>query len=326
VSLTLPPVPVTVVTGFLGVGKTTAILDLLASGAAGARPAVLVNDFGVIGVDAARMRLDGVEVREVAGGCICCAAALPLRVALVRLLREVRPDRLIIEPSGLARADGVLDVLRSPGLAAAVDVRATITIVDPARFPATDPDIAEIEAAQVQAGDVLVVNRSDLAAPEGVARGLAARFPRPRVVAITERGRLHPGWLSLPARGAPPAPPEVVDLRTGVQVDPPGVPASWAAWGRPARVPTAVWTEAVHQAVAVRGVRALRAAGWADRGWMQVEAGPTRASWFPVAYRGDAVVEVDGDASLDRAALDGCFAFLGGDGDGAGRSVPARGV
>jgi len=80
------PISTTLITGFLGVGKTTAIRHLLANKPAGQRWAVLVNEFGEIGIDGAVLSDEsGVTVREIAGGCICCSQGPTLRVALTRL-------------------------------------------------------------------------------------------------------------------------------------------------------------------------------------------------------------------------------------------------
>ena len=83
-------VPTNLISGFLGVGKTTAIRHLLANKPANERWAVLVNEFGEIGIDGATLASDdGVDIREVAGGCVCCTSGPMLRVALTRLLRQI---------------------------------------------------------------------------------------------------------------------------------------------------------------------------------------------------------------------------------------------
>lgn len=95
-------VPTNIITGFLGVGKTSAILHLLKSKPAAERWAILVNEFGEIGIDGALIQgqsteESGVFIREVAGGCMCCTAGVPMQVALSQLLAKSRPDRLLIE-------------------------------------------------------------------------------------------------------------------------------------------------------------------------------------------------------------------------------------
>ena len=97
-------VPLNLVTGFLGAGKTTAIRHLLEHGRNGERWAVLVNEYGAVSVDDALIEgsaPEGVTVKEVGGGCVCCASAPFLPVAIHFLLLEARPERLIIETTGL---------------------------------------------------------------------------------------------------------------------------------------------------------------------------------------------------------------------------------
>ncbi len=88
-----------IITGFLGVGKTTAIRHLLANKPEQARWAVLVNEFGEVGVDGAILSEQGALVKEVPGGCMCCVAGLPMTVGLNTLLAQ-KPDRILIEPTG----------------------------------------------------------------------------------------------------------------------------------------------------------------------------------------------------------------------------------
>jgi len=135
-----PRIPVNLIAGPLGVGKTTAMNHLLERRPHGERWAVLVNEYGLVGLDAALLESaadgqprEGVLVREVAGGCICCSAGLMFDVSLVLLLRQ-RPDRLLIEPTGLAALSRVLDTLNRLGIRKAVDVRSIVWLFDPARF------------------------------------------------------------------------------------------------------------------------------------------------------------------------------------------------
>jgi len=94
-------IPTNLIMGFLGVGKTTAILDLLKQKPQNENWAILVNEFGKVGIDGSIFSLAGATVKEVSGGCLCCATALPFQISINRLLKEVKPDRLLIEPTGL---------------------------------------------------------------------------------------------------------------------------------------------------------------------------------------------------------------------------------
>ena len=192
--------PVNLITGFLGVGKTTAMLNLLAQRPAGSPWAVLVNEFGQIGIDGATLTQEGVAVREVPGGCICCTAQLPLRVALTKLIREVRPERLLIEPTGLGHPAGVIDVLRSEGLASALELRNVICLLDPRELSNEKYRSLETYQDQIALADVLVANKCDLATPEQLQAFLAFAaqiYPPKRLVAQVSRGQIDAAWLDL---------------------------------------------------------------------------------------------------------------------------------
>ena len=197
-------VPTNLVTGFLGVGKTTAVIDLLQRKAAGSRWAVLVNEYGAVSIDDALIEgsaPDGVTVKEVGGGCVCCASAPFLPVAIHFLLLEARPERLIIETTGLGHPARLIDSLRM-NYHGRLDVRATLGIVDPHDFAKPEMRDNPIFVDQIQMADVLVMNKLDTATPELVAdfqswaNGL---FPPKLLIAGTTHGRLDPAWLDLSA-------------------------------------------------------------------------------------------------------------------------------
>lgn len=307
--LPVQDVPVTLVTGELGVGKTTAIRALFAHRPEGERWAVLVNEFGEVGLDGPVLEAGGLEVREVPGGCICCSAGLSLRVALVRLLREIQPDRLLIEPTGLAHPAAVLDQLRLPGLREAVSQRATITLVDPRRF--LDPAIRgrDVYADQVIAADVLVANRSDLADLGTLTRfrqAASALYPPPLVVANTQHGELDPEWLELA-----PFPERPVSGKVHVASNHVG-----HGWVFP---PTVVFDknlledalqELVRPGPALpAGVARLKGLFRTPRVWLKVDATPDLLKFEGINYRRDSRVEViaPADPPPDWAAVEAMF-------------------
>lgn len=192
------------ITGFLGVGKTTAVIDLLKNRPAGSRWAVLVNEYGEVAIDGAMIEgsaPDGVSVREVGGGCVCCATAPYLPVAIHFLLLEARPERLLIETTGLGHPARLLDTLRRD-YQGRLEVRATIGLVDPADFARpemrTNPNFVD----QIQLADVVVMNKLDIATPELVAdfeQWANPLFPPKLLIAGTSHGRIDPAWLDLTA-------------------------------------------------------------------------------------------------------------------------------
>ena len=195
------PIPVNIISGPLGVGKTTAINHLLAQRPDHEKWAVLINEFGMVGLDAALLgdaaRSKDVAVREVAGGCICCSASFMFDVSLVLLLQR-RPDRLIIEPTGLATLSGILDTLSRKGIREAVDVRSIVTLLDPATY--RDDIQREDVRDQVDAADILVAGRLDLVSPEQLkafetwAQDI---FPPKRHIDRVEQGRMPLDLLDL---------------------------------------------------------------------------------------------------------------------------------
>ncbi len=198
----------TLVTGFLGAGKTTLLRHLLARRPPGERWAVIVNDFGAVGLDGAALAQEdtaaGVRIREVAGGCVCCAATVPLRVALTEVLRQLRPDRLLIEPSGLGRPGALLGLLREPGLARALVIGPVLCVVDARGLDPADPIRSSMHAdtwrEQVEHADVLVINKVDLLDDPARARlpeWTDALYPPPAAVVIAEQGRIDPALLDL---------------------------------------------------------------------------------------------------------------------------------
>ncbi|QLF93647.1 cobalamin biosynthesis protein CobW [Pseudomonas sp. ABC1] len=109
----LSAIPTHLIAGPLGAGKTSLLRALLAQKPEGERWAILINEFGLVGLDAALLSgtADDVSFAEVAGGCLCCVNGVPFQVALNRLLRKARPDRLFIEPSGLGHPHELLGQL-----------------------------------------------------------------------------------------------------------------------------------------------------------------------------------------------------------------------
>ncbi len=205
-------IPTTIVTGFLGAGKTTLVRHLLAH-AGGRRIAVIVNEFGEIGIDGDTLKTCGIpgcsddDIVELSNGCLCCTVAdefLPVMEAL--LARPNPPEHIVIETSGLALPKPLLKAFNWPGIRSRVTVDGVITVVDgPAvdagRFAddpvavaaqrAADPSLehdnplAEVYEDQLLCADLVVLNKADLLDDAALARLSAAiREATPRAVKI----------------------------------------------------------------------------------------------------------------------------------------------
>jgi G3E family GTPase len=152
-------IPVNVVFGATGSGKTTLIRRLLTHRASQERWAVLTNDFGAATLTGAAGVSDRrVVVREVSG-CICCSAHVALRTALVAVMRAEKPARLLIEASASAEPGAIFRVLREAGVAAAVDVRSTLAAADATQL--VDPRYAANPTYRAQLAAAVLVVLSD---------------------------------------------------------------------------------------------------------------------------------------------------------------------
>ncbi|BFM11228.1 GTP-binding protein [Simiduia litorea] len=160
-------VPTNIITGFLGVGKTTAILHLLKSKPESERWAVLVNEFGEIGVDGSLIQGQhaegcGVFIREVPGGCMCCAAGLPMHIALNQLLSRAKPHRLLIEPTGLGHPKEVLEVLSADHYRGVLDIQKCVTLIDARKLHDSRYTNHDTFNQQIDIADVVVGNKQEL--------------------------------------------------------------------------------------------------------------------------------------------------------------------
>lgn len=196
-------VPTNIITGFLGVGKTSAILHLLKSKPANERWAVLVNEFGEVGVDGSlfegqHSQKHGVFIREVPGGCMCCAAGLPMQVALNQLLARAKPDRLLIEPTGLGHPKEVLALLSASHYQDILSLQKTITLVDARKL--SDPRYTEHDTfnQQIAVADTVVGNKTDLYNDEDKTRlaDYIQQHGQPHVnILYTQQGNIEPSQL-----------------------------------------------------------------------------------------------------------------------------------
>ena len=176
-STMLQNIPTHVIAGPLGAGKTSLIKHLLAQRPAHERWAVLINEFGQIGLDAALLTqdADGIALGEVAGGCLCCVNGAPFQIGLGRLLRKAKPDRLFIEPSGLGHPAQLLRQLSEAPWLGVLAVQPCVLVLDAQALAAGKPLPAAQQEALNNAG-LLLLNKSE-GLEGGDRRRIAALLP-----------------------------------------------------------------------------------------------------------------------------------------------------
>jgi len=159
--------PVTVVAGYLGAGKTTLINRILSANP-DRKLTVMVNDFGAINIDARLIRARSDDVVQLANGCICCSIQSDLKAQLRELLRMPdRPDQLVIETSGVSDPARVAGVLQHPGLKQTTRIDAIVTLVDLANEQGhADP----LFGLQLEVADILILNKVDLVSDADLVR------------------------------------------------------------------------------------------------------------------------------------------------------------
>ncbi len=218
----LQKIPVTVITGFLGAGKTTLIRHLMAN-PQGKRLAVLVNEFGSVGVDGdilkscADANCPVENIVELANGCICCTVAddfIPTIEALMALPQ--RPDHILIETSGLALPKPLLKAFDWPAIRSKITVDGVVALADAEAVAAGRfaPDEAAVQAQreadesidhetplsevfedQISCADIVLLSKADLAGEAGLAKArkvIEAEAPRKLPILAMEEGRIDP--------------------------------------------------------------------------------------------------------------------------------------
>jgi G3E family GTPase len=201
---TIQKIPTNVITGFLGVGKTTAILHLLKTKPADERWLVVVNEFGEVPIDQVLLEdpeRSDLNIRYVAGGCICCTANLPMQMTLTLALRQVKPHRVLIEPTGIGHPAEVLEMLQNKHFGEVLDVRATVCLINPQHLDSQKHREHETWQDQVSLADVLIANKIDTATEAQMAQfetWAHELYPPKQLIAMVEQGRVEVSWLDGP--------------------------------------------------------------------------------------------------------------------------------
>lgn len=304
-----------VITGFLGAGKTSLISALLAQKPTDERWAIVVNEFGQIGIDQVAWSGAGVMIKEVPGGCICCTQNLPLQIALGQIISQSGAQRLLIEPTGLGHPAELLQMLREPHWQATLRPAATLCAIDARELDNARVTAHETFLAQVAAADLLVFTKADLLSAEQheqAAQFAAQQLPvkpwvfaqpdqvdsdwldTPLLAPVTQRRsllHLRPqGSLAEAAAVAPQTPPfHYHEQRQGQNVGGWILPADWVFQHDPLLTTLLSWRSAER----VKGVFHT------DQGWIFFNASGHDMTIKSTEYRADNRVELISSVALD---------------------------
>ncbi|MEE1922255.1 CobW-like GTP-binding protein [Pseudomonas sp. 148P] len=312
----LQNIPTHLIAGPLGAGKTSLIRHLLGQRPSNERWAVLINEFGQIGLDAALLNTDddGVSMGEVAGGCLCCVNGAPFQVGLGRLLRRARPDRLFIEPSGLGHPAELLAQLRLPPWRGVLAVQPSVMVLD-AQALASGAVLPQAQAQALASAGLLVLNKAGIV-DERQRLWISSRLP-PAALRWVDHGGIELADL-------PKAAEEQVDNSPVDNVIPDGKAQVAALWTDPTR-PLCSYQQAAdgwsigwrfhpqqrldlaRLQVLIEGLEWQRAkmVVHGAQGWRSANALDGQAlAWEESAWRKDSRIELIFSGPQDHAALE----------------------
>ena len=178
-------IKVDIFSGFLGAGKTTLIRKLIEEAYQGEKLVLIENEFGEIGVDGSFMQDAGIEISELNSGCICCSLAGDLGKALGQVVEQFKPDRILIEPSGVGKLSDVVGAVESAGVED-LKVNAMTTVVDAKKVRVYMANFGEFYANQVESAHCIIMSRTGGMKEEKLAEAVAIlREHNPAATIIT---------------------------------------------------------------------------------------------------------------------------------------------
>ena len=151
-----------IISGFLGAGKTTFIKKLLEEAIAGEQVVLIENEFGEIGIDGGFLKDSGIEIREMNSGCICCSLVGDFGTSLAEVLTQYKPERIIIEPSGVGKLSDVMKAVIDVSADMNVELNSAVTIVDAAKCKMYMKNFGEFFNNQIENAGTIVLSRTDI--------------------------------------------------------------------------------------------------------------------------------------------------------------------
>ena len=157
-----------IISGFLGAGKTTFIQKLLQEALKGENVVLIENEFGEIGIDSGFLKNSGIEIREMNQGCICCSLVGDFETSLKEVIETYKPDRILIEPSGVGKLSDILSAVKTVSANLPVHLDGAVTVVDSSKAKLYNKNFGEFFDDQIRFATSIVLSRTDIAKEEKV--------------------------------------------------------------------------------------------------------------------------------------------------------------
>ena len=161
---------VTIISGFLGAGKTTLIREFMKKLYAKEQIVLIENEFGEIGIDAAFLENTGIAIKEINSGCICCSLVGDFKTALLQVLEQFHPDRIIIEPSGVGKLSDVLKAVKEADARLLIDK--ALCVVDVKKGKLYARNFGEFFRDQIEYADGVLLSRTQYASAEEISEAV----------------------------------------------------------------------------------------------------------------------------------------------------------
>ena len=175
-----------IISGFLGAGKTTFIQKLLQEALKGENVVLIENEFGEIGIDSGFLRNSGIEIREMNQGCICCSLVGDFETSLKEVIETYKPDRILIEPSGVGKLSDILSAVKTVSANLPVQLDGAVTVVDSSKAKLYNKNFGEFFDDQIRFATSIVLSRTDIATEEKVEEAIQiVRALNPKANLIT---------------------------------------------------------------------------------------------------------------------------------------------
>lgn len=175
-----------IISGFLGAGKTSFIRKLLSEALKGEKVVLIENEFGEIGIDGGFLKDSGIEIREMNQGCICCSLVGDFESSFREVAEKFKPDRIIIEPSGVGKLSDIIGAVKSASKNMEVELHAAVTIVDAKKAKLYSKNFGEFFDNQIRYAAAVVLSRTDIAPEDKIQEAVEiVRERNPKAVLVT---------------------------------------------------------------------------------------------------------------------------------------------